>query len=435
MERTARGAALIGAMVLVACGHDEPTFNPPGGEAGTSGGNEGGSSAGTGGAAGTAGNAGAGNAGAPPAVPVWGIDCGRPAVAVTSPRWAGFQRGITLGNRLDAPSEGAWGPVLQEGDFDVAAESGFDHIRLPVRFDAHAETDAPYTVDESFLVGRVDWAVEEALDRGLNIILDFHNYEALHTSVDEQRERFLAIWQQIAEHYADAPDDVAFELLNEPNTDLTPSVWNPLASDVLEIIRQSNPDRTVLIDATEASNAAQLGSLEIPDDPNVVATFHFYEPSLFVFQGQEWIGPAWGTTGVVFPGPPPDPVDPIAAVAAEDWAAQWFEDYNTLPIEENPGGPRAIFDHFEYVEAFVEQTGIPVYMGEFYAMDGSDLESRATWVRLVREECERRQIGWAVWEDGTSGYLFDHVSGEWSEPLLDALTSPMSEASGEPCAG
>jgi len=431
MERPAWSAALIGAMVFVACQDGDQT---DGGEVGTGGGNEGGAGAGTGGAAGSAGNAGAGTAGAAPAAPVWGIDCGRPAVEATSPRWEGFERGITLGNRLDAPFEGAWGPMLQESDFDVAAEAGFDHIRLPVRFNEHADADAPYTVDETFLVARVDWAVEHALDRDLNIILDFHHYEDLHTSVDEHRERFLAIWQQIAEHYADAPDDVAFELLNEPNTELTPTVWNPLASEALEIIRQTNPDRTVLIDATDSSNPSELGSLEIPDDPNIVATFHFYEPSLFVFQGQDWVGPAWGTSGVVFPGPPQEPVEPVAAAAGDDWAAQWFDDYNTLPIEENPGGPQAIFDPFEYVEAFVEQTGIPAYCGEFNAMAGADLESRATWLRLVREECERRDIGWAVWEDGSTGYLFDHESSEWSEPLLDALTGPLSEASEEDCA-
>jgi hypothetical protein len=102
---------------------------------------------------------------------------------------------------------------------------------------------------------------------------------------------------------------------------------------------------------------------------------------------------------------------------------------------EGDWGPQRIFDGFEQVEAFIEAAGVPIYNGEFTAQDGGDLESRATWIRLVREECERRDIGWAVWEDGTGGNLFDHSTGEWNETLLDALMGSMSEAasSGQSC--
>ena len=38
--------------------------------------------------------------------------------------------------------------------------------------------------------------------------------------------RFLAIWQQISEHYKNSPPDVMFELLNEPKDPLQASLWN-----------------------------------------------------------------------------------------------------------------------------------------------------------------------------------------------------------------
>src|SRR5258708_5592969 len=49
-----------------------------------------------------------------------------------------LRRGMNLGNALDAPNEGAWGVVLGASDFVAARQAGFDHVRLPVRFSAHA---------------------------------------------------------------------------------------------------------------------------------------------------------------------------------------------------------------------------------------------------------------------------------------------------------
>src|SRR5688572_31063786 len=52
-----------------------------------------------------------------------------------APALGTLRRGINLGNGLDAPSIGAWGVVLEERHFELAARAGFDHVRLPVRLD------------------------------------------------------------------------------------------------------------------------------------------------------------------------------------------------------------------------------------------------------------------------------------------------------------
>jgi len=85
---------------------------------------------------------------------------------------------VNLGNALDAPNEGDWGVTLSESNFKVAKAAGFDHVRLPVRFSTHAETKAPYTIDETFFK-RVDWAIEQAKSQGLAVILDIHHYEEM----------------------------------------------------------------------------------------------------------------------------------------------------------------------------------------------------------------------------------------------------------------
>src|ERR1700681_3953301 len=49
-------------------------------------------------------------------------------------------RGINLGNALDAPQEGAWGVTLEADYFRLIQEAGFNSVRIPIRWSAHAST-------------------------------------------------------------------------------------------------------------------------------------------------------------------------------------------------------------------------------------------------------------------------------------------------------
>lgn len=74
-----------------------------------------------------------------------------------------LQRGINLGNMLEAPNEGDWGLTVQEEYFDLIKEAGFDFVRLPVRWNTHAEEEWPYTIGPAFFT-RVDDVLRWALD-------------------------------------------------------------------------------------------------------------------------------------------------------------------------------------------------------------------------------------------------------------------------------
>jgi endoglucanase len=47
-------------------------------------------------------------------------------------------RGINLGNALDAPKEGQWGVMLKEEYFKIIKDAGFNSVRIPIRWSAHA---------------------------------------------------------------------------------------------------------------------------------------------------------------------------------------------------------------------------------------------------------------------------------------------------------
>src|SRR5437660_11172198 len=87
-------------------------------------------------------------------------------------------RGINLGNALEAPHEGDWGVRLKEEYFERIAAAGFDSVRIPVRWSAHAAEAPPYTIDEKF-IERVDWTVDQALKRKLSVVLNMHHYDGM----------------------------------------------------------------------------------------------------------------------------------------------------------------------------------------------------------------------------------------------------------------
>jgi endoglucanase len=309
-------------------------------------------------------------------------------MASRPPSSAPLGRGINFGNALDTTH--ADGPTLRLARryFDDVKAAGFDTARLPVAWSAHAGETAPYAIDQEFFT-RVDDAVDEVLGRGMNAVLNVHHYHELNRAPDEHSERFLALWRQIAARYADHPDSLYFELLNEPRAAMTPEKWNALLPRALAAVRESNAERDVLIGPAEMNDIGALRSLELPAaDHHIVAAFHYYAPFEFTHQGAPWVGgsAAWvGTT--------------------------WGGDADH----------QAVRDDLTVAAAWADDHGVPLFIGEFGAYEKADISSRARWTARVREEAERLGIGWAYWEFGTDFGAYDPATGTWREPLRRAL--------------
>jgi endoglucanase len=299
--------------------------------------------------------------------------------------WLG--RGINFGNALDALPGVTSVLELTEHHFDVVRDAGFDTVRLPVWWSGHAGAAAPYRIDPDFLV-RVDWAVANALDRNLNVVLDVHHYEELQTFPDRHEARFLALWAQIAARYADRPDRLYFELLNEARGAMTADRWNALFPKALAIVRESNPRRPVIVGTAGMNSIAALSELTLPDDDRLIATVHYYAPLKFTHQGAGW-------------------------VAGADWwlGATWGDEADRETVRHDVA--RAA--------AWAREHRRPVFVGEFGAYGRADLAARAGWTAAVREELDRAGISWAYWEFGTDFAAFDPRRDAWHEPLRRAL--------------
>jgi endoglucanase len=298
-------------------------------------------------------------------------------------------RGINLGNALDAPKEGEWGVTLKAEYFKVIKEAGFDTVRLPVRWSAHAAADAPYTLDAKF-AERVDWAVDQALANKLNIIVNVHHYDEMDADPDKNLPRLVGLWEQIAARYKDRPGGVYFELFNEPHDKFNEGKWNAAIPVLLRAVRKTNPTRPVIVGPAQWNAIWALDKLELPkDDHNLILTVHFYDPFEFTHQGASWVK------------------------GSDKWKGRKWTG--------SEAEQQAIRKQFEKAAAWAKGHDRPVFLGEFGAYEAADMESRARWTRFVAREAERLGFTWAYWEFCSGFGAYDPKAEAWRAPLKAAL--------------
>ncbi|MFX1534636.1 MAG: glycoside hydrolase family 5 protein [Promethearchaeota archaeon] len=298
-------------------------------------------------------------------------------------------RGVNLGDALDAPQEGAWGVVLQEEYFQLIKDAGFNLIRIPIRWSAHAEKDPPYTIDEVFLE-RVDWAVNQSLSRGCVTIIDIHHYDEIMIDPQAHKARFLALWQQLSVHYQNYSENLYFELLNEPSSQLNSSLWNQFLQEAINIVRETNDKRMLLVGPTSWNNLSDLDFLSLPqDDPNIMVTFHYYSPFQFTHQGADWVSGSDQWLGTNWTG---TPAEKEAIRQDFDAAVQWANDHNRT-----------------------------LFLGEFGAYRKADMDSRVCWTTFIAREAEKRNISWCYWDFCSNFAIYDWILERWIPQLLQAL--------------
>lgn len=331
---------------------------------------------------------------------------------------ARFMRGINFGNYLEyAAGHPAGNQTYSTRDLDLARAEGFDHIRLPVAWHLGCGPAPTYTIAAS-LFQKADSLVNSAVARKLSVIVDLHHFEEFIANPAGAKPKLLALWQQVAEHYAAASDAVAFEFLNEPNGAATTAVMNPIYAELIQLVRQSNPNRTLFVGPGEWNGLGELKTgtnpgLVLPNnDQNIIVTAHCYDPYYFTHQGAEWALPDTATTGLVFPGPPATPVQPHSSIT-HTWVLDWFRDYNSKPAISNPGGPAAFQARLRSARVWAEYWGRPVHVGEWGCYNKADKASRLNFTKSIRQFMDSQRLGWAMW-DWKAG--FHYIRNEVPDP-------------------
>jgi endoglucanase len=293
---------------------------------------------------------------------------------------------INLANTLEPPNEGEWGPAFRDEDARILRAAGFATARLPVNFLGHALAHRPYTLDRKFML-RVRHVIDTLRAAGLNVIVDQHNNDDLSSAPETNRDRLAGVWLRVAAELKDEPANVWFELLNEPHEKLTNANLLATLTPSLSAIRVTNPARVVVIGGERWSGVDSLATLELPDDPNVVPTFHDYDPFEFTHQGASFIHPS-------------PPFGRALGSAAD--VAQFR-------------------DNLAKVRAYMDRTGRVPFAGEYGAIETIPHE-RGVYYRAVSAGFASLGVASCAWGYRNAFPLWK--DGRWLPGMVEAIAAP-----------
>lgn len=297
---------------------------------------------------------------------------------------------INLGNTLEVGAardlgEGAVGAA----DFARIKDAGFETLRIPVRWDDRSASQAPHAVDPAWM-DQVQLAVDQALAAGLKVILNSHHFEPIHADPLAVQPWHTEVWRQIAARFQEYPTDrLWFELENEPHGNFDDSNLDQVLAPALAAVRETNPDRAVIIGGEDWSGVDSLATLNLPDDPNVIPTFHYYAPFDFTHQGASWVAPEIPEPGRVY--------------GSEADRALLVQDVAKL-------------------EAYRQRTGLTPFMGESGAYDlHVPLAQRIAYHTALREAFAPIGVDMCVWAYANTFPFYDRETGDWLPGMRAAL--------------
>ena len=275
---------------------------------------------------------------------------------------------------------------FKQSYFKLLHDGGFNAVR--VNLQAFAHMDSLNRLSPGWFK-TLDWVVDNALANNLSVIIDEHDYVPCGEDAVMCRAKLTAFWEQVAPRYKNAPNQVMFEILNEPNKAITTPLWNAMLKECLAIIRQTNPDRNVVIGPSWWNSINSLNTLELPsDDHHIIVTVHYYLPMRFTHQGAAWSKDTANLSGIT-----------------------WGTDAEK----------EAIVKDFAAVQEWSKANNRPILLGEFGAYDKGDMDSRVKYTSTVARTAESLGWAWTYWQFDSDFIVYNVDKGAWIEPIHRAL--------------
>lgn len=298
--------------------------------------------------------------------------------------------GISLGTALEAPREGDWGVTIEADDFRRIAAAGFRHVRLPARTSAHAGTRAPYTIEQGWM-DRLNWCLDQAEANGLVTIFDpIHHYNEIYEDARGHRERFKALWSQLASLTARrSPEKLVVELLNEPRGSASKGMLSQLVADGVAAVRAQNPDKAIMI-GCETNNSMYIPpEFQPPADKPLIFSVHCYTDT-----------DAWTNafTHQVVMGNPA-----IGAWKTKDKGKAWIQRW------------------MDNAQGWAKARGMPVNLGEFGCSVACPEGDRLEWLAFVNGEAAKRGWSRTLWDDRSNTFGLRQKGKDFPDGVRKAL--------------
>ncbi|MBL6866628.1 MAG: cellulase family glycosylhydrolase, partial [Flavobacteriales bacterium] len=218
--------------------------------------------------------------------------------AYANPQWEIRQKiEETIGEEATEEFYDAWlHNHVQKSDIDSMKAWGFNSVRLPMHYNLFTLPieEEPVTGENTWLeIGfeLTDSLISWCKQNEIYVVLDLHaapggqGYDAAISDYNpanpslwqsaENRNKMVALWKRLAEHYSDEDWVAGYDLLNEPNWDLPGNTaMRALYEEVTDSIRTVDPDHIIFIEGNWWAN--DFTGLTPPWDDNLVYSPHKY---------------------------------------------------------------------------------------------------------------------------------------------------------------
>lgn len=208
--------------------------------------------------------------------------------------------------------------VLGEEDIRFLKDCGATVVRLPLNYRHFERDDAPFQYSAKGFA-RLEQMVQWCGKHKLYVILDLHAVQGWQNTdwhCDNSsrqtlfwhhklfQDRFVALWEEFARHFAGNPIIAGFNVMNEPVTnapfgrfasEYTPNweIINQVYRRVVNAIRAIDPDHIIFLEGDYFSS--RFEGFEPPFADNLVYSSHNYTAAGFgpggypgTFGGQHW---------------------------------------------------------------------------------------------------------------------------------------------------
>lgn len=195
---------------------------------------------------------------------------------------------------------------VDEADFQIVKDLGFNFVRFPMDYRIWIENGDWHVINEMALA-EVDRAVAFGGEYDIHVQLNFHRApgytvtqppEPASLWTSEEAQQVCAMhWATFARRYKGIPNSrLSFNLLNEPGN-IDPALYASVIGQLVSAIRAEDPDRLIIVDglAYGTSPVNELVPL------NVAQATRGYSPMEITHYGAIWawtnntprFGPVW----------------------------------------------------------------------------------------------------------------------------------------------
>lgn len=276
---------------------------------------------------------------------------------------------------------------MKDKHFRMIKQAGFSNVRLVMSPFSFSMNDSAFTIKPDFFK-TLDYIIKESLKNKLMVIVDFHEHNTIEKDPLGNKAKIIAMWKQIAAHCKGYSNDVLFEICNEPN--MPPETWNEIHKAVYHVLRESNPDRTIIIGTINGNQIRYLKDLTLPEkDRNIIVAIHYYSPIQFTHQGAPWSKNNKDLSGI-------------------EWTRSKKEQ-------------EAVNSDFNIAQDWSKLYDRPLTLGEFGAYEKADMASRIRWTNYIARQAELRNWSWSYWQFDSDFILYDIEKDQWKTEILNAL--------------